>query len=105
MYLVGQGHEHLGPGTSMVQRINWTGANEAQMRGLGCGCKGLAGCPCSGGLGLFDSLDFSTWGWPEWAILALGGYMVLSTVFTTQRATTRVRKSLRRYVRRRAVAA
>lgn len=110
MYLVGQGHEHMGPGTSMVQRIDWTQAQESQLmnaaRGLGgCGCAGL-GCPCAKGLGLFESgFDLAGWSWPEYAIVALAGYMVLSTVFTTQRATTRVRKSFRRYARRRAVAA
>jgi hypothetical protein len=134
MYLMGQGHEHTGPGTSMVQRVNWSQDQETQLRnallgrgpGLGsvpefaadlrqmtryqgmggCGCAGLAGCPCSGGLGLFDSgLDFSGWGVPEFAIVALGGYVLLSTVFTTQRATRRVQKSFKRYARRRAVAA
>ncbi len=114
MYLVGQGHEHLGPGTSLVQRINWTGAQEAEMRGfgrvggvaefypdcramsrscaergLGCGCSGKCGTGC--GLGLFDGgLDPSTWGPAEIAIVALGGYMVISTVFTTKRAVSRV---------------
>ena len=115
MYLMGEGHEHLGPGTSMVQRINWTQDQEAQLRnamqgrgrGLGgCGCAGLAGCPCSGGLGLFESgIDFTGWSWPEDLIVAAGGYVLLSTVFTTQRATRRVQKSFKRYARRRAVAA
>lgn len=96
MYLVGEGHEHLGPGTSMVQRINWTPGQERQLenagRGLGCGCRGMAGCPCSGGLGLFDTgLDLSGWSWPEYAIVIIGGYMVLSTLFTTKRAVSRVR--------------
>lgn len=135
MYLIGKGHEHLGPGTSMVQRIDWTRDQERQARnamigrgpGLGCvglGCAGLGsvpefaadfrqmtryrgmGCGCGKGcgMGLFNSLDFSTWGWPEWAILGLGGYMALSTAFTTQRAAYRVRKSLKRYARRRAEA-
>ncbi len=119
MYRVSQGHEHLGPGTSMVQRINWTGAQEQEMRGfsgfqfpgaefasdcmavsgtcaegmmrgLGCGCKGKCGKGC--GLGFFDGgMDVSTWGPLEWGAVALGGYMVLSTVFTTGRAVRRVR--------------
>lgn len=113
MYLMGQGHEHLGPGTSMVQRVNWSQDQETQLRnavmgrgpGLGCACKGLAGCPCSGGLGLFETgLDFSGWGVPEYVIVAAGAYVLLSTVFTTQRATRRVQKSFKRYARRRAAA-
>jgi hypothetical protein len=107
MYLIGKGHEHLGPGTSMVQRIDWTRDQEMQLmnaaRGLGgCGCAGLAGCPC-GGLGLFESgIDFSGWSWPEWVLVSLGAYVALSTVFTTQRGAERVRKSFKRYARRRA---
>jgi hypothetical protein len=103
MYLMGNGSDIIGPGTSLVQRINWTQAQENQMRrGMGCaglGCRGLGcggGCgndvrgKCSGacaGLGLFDSgLDYTTWGWPEWVIVGLSGYMVLSTLMTTKRA-------------------
>lgn len=94
MYLVGKGHEHEGPGTSLVQHYNLTQEQANRMmaasRGMGCGCAGLKGCPC-GGLGLFDSgLDFSGWGMPEFAIAGLGAYMVLSTVFTTKRAARRV---------------
>lgn len=110
MYLVGKGHEHMGPGTSMVQRIDWSRANETQLmdsvRGRGLGsvpefaadCRQMGrykgmGCACSRGcgLGLFDSgMDLSTWGWPEWGIVALGGYMLFSTVFTTGRAARRI---------------
>lgn len=128
MYLIGQGHEHAGPGTSMVQRIDWTQDQETQLRnamqgrgpglgsvpefvadlrqmtrhrGMGCGCKGLAGCPCSAGLGLFETgIDLSGWSWPEWGIVAVGAYAVMSTVFTTQRGARRVRRSLKRYTRR-----
>jgi hypothetical protein len=121
MYMTGKGHEHLGPGTSLVQRINWTTGQENQlaglgscpgnfpgaefasdcmamsgtcaegaMRGLGCGgCGGKCGREC--GLGLFDGgLDPSTWGLPEWGVVLLGGYMVISTVFTTKRAAGRI---------------
>jgi hypothetical protein len=103
LYLPGQGHTHMGPGTSFVQRIDWTRAQENEMRGFGCtACGGNCG-KC--GLGLFDSgLDFSQWGPVEWLLIAAGGYVALSTLFTTQRATRRVRKSFKRYARRRASA-
>jgi hypothetical protein len=106
IYLPGQGHQHLGPGTSLVQHINWTQDQENMMRGFGCvaacgrSCapdmtnRGL-GCACDWGgkgLGLFDTgMDFSGWGPVEWGVVALGGYMVLSTVFTTGRAVSKVR--------------
>jgi hypothetical protein len=109
MYLMGQGSDVIGPGTSLVQRINWTQAQENQMRGMGCagrgmgcaglGCRGLGcggGCgndirgKCSGtcaGLGLFDTgLDYTGWGFPEYTVVGLVGYMVLSTLMTTKRA-------------------
>lgn len=62
----------------------------------GCGCAGMAGtCGCGGscGMGLFDSgMDFTTWAWPEWSIVGLVGYMLLSTIFTTRRAVGRVQR-------------
>ncbi len=115
MYVIGQGHEHLGPGTSMVQRINWTTGDEAEMRagfgrglagyggvdefrpdclqmsrscsekGLGCACSGKCGRGC--GLGIFDNgFDPSSFGPLEWAAVAGAGYMLVSTFFTTKRA-------------------
>ena len=45
-----------------------------------------------GGLGLFDTgFDVTGWGWPEILIVLFGGYMVLSTVFTTGRAVSHVK--------------
>lgn len=119
MYVVGKGHEHLGPGTSLVQRINWTTGQEAQLsgmgsvfsfpefaggcsamnagcseKGLGCGCSGKCGKGC--GLGLFDSMDFTTWGVPEWGLIAVGGYLVLSMAGDTKRAVVGTRRAVRR---------
>ncbi len=120
MYLVGQGHDHFGPGTSMVQRINWTTGQEQQISGMGCfpgaemssDCmahagtsaegemRGLGCAKCGGGcgrecgLGLFDTgfTDFASWGWPEYVVAAFGGYALLSMMFTTKRAARRVRE-------------
>ena len=73
MYLMSnaQGPE---PGTGLVQSM-----------GLGCASCG-GGC----GMGLFDGGP-SAWGGLEWGMLAVGAYMVASTVFTTGRAVRRVR--------------
>lgn len=61
--------------------------------GGSCG-RGFAGCGCGGkcgGMGLFESgIDVSGWGYAEWAVAIFGGYMVLSTVFTTRRAASRI---------------
>jgi hypothetical protein len=56
----------------------------------GCGGRGLGcadcGGKCGGGLGLFESgLDYSAWGWQEYAAVALGMYVLSSVVFTTSR--------------------
>ena len=106
MYLIGKGADVMGPGTATVQRIDWNRDNERQMRatfnprprtnkGFGClgmGCPGMGcGCGSMAGLGLFESMDPSTWGGAEWGIAALGAYAVLSMLFTTKRAVTRAR--------------
>jgi len=85
-YLQGQGHMHYGPGTSMVQFVK-------PVFGMGCACGSLkCGCGENLGLGLFDSgMDFTGWGWQEWAIIGLGGYVLLSTIFTTGRAVRKVK--------------
>lgn len=92
MYIAGKGHEHVGPGTSMVQFVK-------PNTGLS-GCRGMGACGCGGkcgGLGLFDSgTDFTGWGLPEWGLVALGGYMIFSTLFTTRRAAARVGEGVRR---------
>jgi hypothetical protein len=124
MYLIGKGSDVMGPGTSMVQRIDWTQDQETQLRnaqigrgsGLGCvglGCLGLGSVPefaadcrqmsrykgmgCGArdqmpycGLGLFDSgMDFTTWGWPEWALVGVGVYAGLSLLGDTKRGVQR----------------
>lgn len=114
MYLVGKGADVMGPGTSTVQRIDWSRANEMQLMdsvrgrgpGLGCvpefrsDCRQMGmGCACGGtcrecGLGLFDSMDPTAWGWQEWAIVGVGGYMLTSMLFTGRRAARQVRESV-----------
>jgi hypothetical protein len=60
------------------------------------GCAGVAGgCGCGGscGMGLFDSgMDFTTWGAPEWAIVAVGVYAGLSLLGDTKRGYERTRR-------------
>jgi len=129
MYVIGKGHDHEGPGTSLVQRINWTTGQEQEMqsafahglsgaggvaefrsdcrmmsagcseRGLGCGCAGKCSKGC--GLGFFDGgLDPSTFGPLEWGAVAVGGYVLFSTVFTTRRAARAVGERVRHGRRR-----
>lgn len=48
----------------------------------GCGCGGR----CHRGLGLFDSgMDFTGWALGEWVVVALGAWVLFSTVTTTRR--------------------
>jgi hypothetical protein len=86
MYRMSEGQEHVGPGTSTVQRINWTTGQEQELAGLGC-----ASCGGTCGLGLFESLDPTTWGWQEIAIAVFGAWTLISLFSTTTRAVRTVR--------------
>jgi len=86
-YFQGQGHMHYGPGTSMVQFTKPVFG----MGGCRCG-DGNIRCGCQAGLGLFDSgTDFTGWGWQEWFVIGIGGYVLFSTIFTTGRAVRKVK--------------
>lgn len=66
-----------------------------------CKCGGnCAGCGGMGrhrhGMGLFDSADFTTWGWGEWAIIGAGAYFVLSLAGDTSRAVKKTRRVSKR---------
>lgn len=100
----------LAPGTSLVQFMRrggngfgsyvgtptyWgTPAGQAGIRGLGCVC----GCGhCNDGFGYFDSgMDYTQWGVPEWATVALGAYALISVLFTTSRVTRATVEGVRR---------
>ncbi len=123
MYLIGAGHEHLGPGTSMVQFLPHEapgafGGGMGAVGGVpeffsdcrstsgtcsekGMGCAGCGGkCKSSCGMGLFDSgMDFSGWGWQEWAAVGVGGYFLTTVFFTGRRAARQVREGVSSRVR------
>jgi hypothetical protein len=100
-YMVGRGHEHTGPGTAMIQ---FNLPNMAY-RGMGCCGNCAPGFTCNGaglrGLGLFDSgMDFTSWGWQEWAVVGAAGYILSSMFFTGRRAVRQVREGVGKRVRR-----
>jgi hypothetical protein len=70
-----------GIGTELIQR------KELVDRGCAQRC---------GGLGLFDSMDFTTWSWPEWGVVGLLGFALYSMVSTTKRGAKRIQRKLRR---------
>ena len=94
-YVSGKGHMHWGPGTSMIQF-------KRPAFGMGACCDSCAhGGTCSGGLGLFDSgMDFTTWGWQEWLVVGLGGYVATSVLFGTRRTIERGRSGLKKGIKR-----
>jgi hypothetical protein len=56
------------------------------------------------GLGIFDSMDFTTWSWPEWGIIGVGLYFAISIIgdigktsrrISGSRAKSRTRKKKR----------
>lgn len=90
MYITGIGHEHQGPGTSLVQFT----PPEHDVRGMGCSCGNR-------GMGLFESgIDFSSWGWQEWFAVAIGGYVITSMFFTTKRAARQAGNAVSSRVRK-----
>jgi hypothetical protein len=60
----------------------------------------LAPCSCTDcqrrGLGLFESMDFTTWGFGEWALVGLGAYMIFATVSTTKQEFRKAKRRFRR---------
>lgn len=66
----------------------------------GCHCGGTCG-HCKAGLGLFDSMDFTTWGVGEWATVALGVYLLSSMFGDTRRVARSVSKGRARRKRER----
>ena len=81
---------------------DWAGSSVgmAGYRGMGCpGCGGRCqGLGRTRGLGLFDSMDFTTWGVGEWAVIGLGLFVLYSVFSTTKRGV----KSAGRKIRSRA---
>jgi hypothetical protein len=47
-------------------------------------------------MGIFDSSDFTTWGWPEWGIIGAGLYLVLSVIGDVGQTSKRIRRASRR---------
>lgn len=71
--------------------------------GMGCDCGGSCGTCGMGqtsaglfGTGLFVSADPTTWGVGEWGVIAVGGFLAISAVNTSQAAGRGVRKAYRR---------
>lgn len=72
-------------------------------RGMGACCSSCAqGGPCMGkGMGIFDSgMDVTGWGMPEWSIVGLTAWGVLSLFGSLGRGVKRTRTAVRKYRRR-----
>ena len=91
-YWAARGFQGLGP------RVQYP--RGAGMDGVGCGC----GCGNrSYGMGqLLDTstlfsggADLSTWGFGEWAVVALAGYILYSVFSTTRRGAAAVQSSFK----------
>ena len=74
--------------------------------GLGCGGDCGCGGTCGGGghdhagLGLFDSMDWTTWGAGEWTAMAIGAYVLLSIIGDTRRGVARTKSAGQAFRRR-----
>ena len=78
----------------------------------GCGCGGTCGGCGSGhthglgqgllGTGLFENpTDLSTWGFGEWSVVIVAGYLAVSVFGDTKKATKKVRTYQRKKARKR----
>lgn len=92
-------YDFLAPGDSAPQPAPTLNARGFGCAAGGCGCGGKCGASAgSAGLGLFSSMDPSTWGWGEWIAIAAGGYFVISAWEDSKTAGTYVgRKGSRAY--------
>jgi hypothetical protein len=48
------------------------------------------------GMGMFESMDFSTWGFAEWAAIAVGAYLVWKLMSDVSGAATKVKRTVRK---------
>lgn len=48
------------------------------------------------GMGLFDSADWTTWGWGEWATIGVGLYFGMKLIGDVSKGAKSVRKTVRR---------
>jgi hypothetical protein len=88
-------------GMSGFRRSNYTREFYPPPYGFaaGLGCAGGT-CDCGGvcqhGLGLFDSMDFTTWGAGEWGIVLLGGGALFMALRKTQIVGEKLHKTVKR---------
>jgi hypothetical protein len=58
----------------------------------------LSGYPGTGtrpkGMGLFDSMDFSTWGWEEWLVVGAGVYVLAKLSTQSYRASKKIYRAM-----------
>jgi hypothetical protein len=77
----------------------------------GMGCAGDCGCggTCGGhghdhgpysGMGLFDSMDPTTWGVGEYAVAAVGGYLAVKLAGDVSKTTRKVRRGAKSALQR-----
>jgi hypothetical protein len=48
------------------------------------------------GMGMFDSADWTTWGFAEWVTIALGAYLVWKLMSDVSAGATKVKRTVRK---------
>jgi len=94
MYIAGQQCGVPAPFPAWMKSEPVRGEGLVGLAGCGCGCGG--GCSENRGLGIFDSMDYTTWGWGEWGVIGVLAYTLLSFAGDTRRGYGRVRKVVRK---------
>jgi hypothetical protein len=97
MYIFGKNDNLAGPSTALT--LFAPSLPERSDVLSGDGGLGCATCSQPSGLGLFESgMDFTAWGWQEWFVIGIGGYVLTSMFFTTKRAAGQVRAGVSKRV-------
>ena len=52
--------------------------------------------PAKRGMGLFDSADWTTWGWGEWLTIAAGAYFLWKIMSDVGKGASKVKRTVRR---------
>lgn len=86
-------HNGFGDYEPSANQVMWPFGPTASSGDCGCGCGGGGGCGGHDhGMGLFESMDPTTWGAGEWTVASVGSYLAISAFHDAMSAGRVVKK-------------